>query len=58
MAVEVLEETEHSLLLELRSIQVIACIVTRIDIAAFIDAKHLMLLSCDVHNLELVVYDC
>ena len=47
---EVLEETEHSLLLELRSIQVIACTVTRIDIAAFIDAKHLMLLSCDVHN--------
>ena len=55
---EVLEETEHSLLLELRSNQVIACTVTRIDIAAFVDAKHLMPLSCDVHNLELAVYDC
>ena len=57
MAVEVLEETEHSLF-KLKSVPVIACIATRIDIVAFIDAKHLMQLSYDVHNLELVVYDC
>ena len=55
--VEVLEENEHSLL-ELKSVPVIACIATRIDIVAFIDAMHLMQLSYDVHNLELVAYDC
>ena len=54
---EVLEETEHSLF-KLKSVPVIACIATRIDIVAFIDAKHLMQLSYDVHNWELVVYDC
>ena len=57
LAVEVLEESEHSLL-ELKSVPVIACIATRIDIVAFIDAMHLMQLSYDVHNLELVAYDC
>ena len=57
MAEEVLEETEHSLR-EPKSVPVIACIATRIGIVAFVDAKHLMQLSCDVHNLELVVYDC
>ena len=54
---EVLEGTEHSPH-EPKSAPVIACIATRIGIVAFVDAKHLMQLSCDVHNLELVVCDC
>ena len=57
MEEEVLEEIEHSLH-KPKSTPVIACIATRIGIVAFVDAKHLMQLSCDVHNLELVVYDC